>query len=106
VDGGYISRRFILAGTTKLADVLDMVGYCYYIFFYFSVTGPPWAFWGCHVAPADWATWPPLVGPPGYLVTLMSPLVKLHTGHITAPGWCHVALFYWSTWAPENPIGG
>jgi hypothetical protein len=27
-----------------------------YIFFDFSVTGPTWAFWGCHVVLVDWHT--------------------------------------------------
>jgi hypothetical protein len=92
-------------GATKLVDVpdmagplLDLAGSCYYIFFYFSVMGPPWAFRGCHMAPTDWAMWHPLIGPPSFPVTQMSPPYMTHGGSWVVPcgiTWgCHVALFY------------
>jgi len=53
-----------------LEDVLDMVRsppylarVCLYIYIYFSVMGPPWAFQGCHVSPTDWTTSHPLIVP-------------------------------------------
>jgi hypothetical protein len=100
-------------GATKLADVrdmagplLDFAGSCYYIYFYFSVMGPPWEFWGCHMVPTDWPTWMP-----SHIdVTFMSSSYMTRGGSWVVPRgvtWgCHVALFYWSTWALENPIRG
>jgi hypothetical protein len=50
-----------------------------YIYLFILVTNPPWAFWGCHVAPSDLATWCPAIGP-------CCP-VTFHVGMMSFPCW-------------------
>jgi hypothetical protein len=105
VDGDYIWRRLVLAGATKMADVLDMAitppnlgGSCYYIIFLFFGHELSLGVSRCHVVPVDWAMWQRLIGPPHCLVTLMSHPHQLCTRHVAALGWFHVASSGGATW--------